>query len=324
MRLSWTREHWKLSTPFVISRERIESVQTLHVTLSMNGFTGHGEAAGIPYYGETMETMAAQLEQSKPAIENNPDHKALAQHLPAGGARNAVDCAWWDLTAKMGGQRVWDRLNTPMKPVHTVFTIGIDEPEAMAAKASRHAHFPVLKVKVGGEGVVERIGAVAQAAPNSKLLIDPNQSWSIDTLNQFAPQLVDLNVVVLEQPIRQGEDELLREYCGAIDLCADESCNTSTDIAVLAGLYQLVNIKLDKTGGLTEALALAHGARSAGLDLMVGNMCGSSLAMAPAMIIAQQCHYIDLDGPLLQRNDRQHPMVFDGPMVHPPPRELWG
>lgn len=318
-----TQESWRLRKPFKISRETATHAGVVHVELSDGEHSGCGEAAGIPYIGETPASIAEQLEAIRPRIEGGLGRRDLDDLLKPGGARNAIDCALWALEARRAGTDIWQLLGRRPEPVTTVYTIGIDTPEGMAADARAHGGYPGLKVKVGIGDPAEQVAAVRQGSPGADIIVDANQAWSFEELRDHAPTLAGLGVKMIEQPLAVGDDAALAGYEGPVPICADESCNTSADLDGLKGRYQLVNIKLDKTGGLTEALKLAKAAKTMGFELMVGNMLGSSLAMAPAFIIAQDCRFVDLDGPLLQAEDRDHAMVYEDGRVSPPSPRLW-
>jgi L-alanine-DL-glutamate epimerase-like enolase superfamily enzyme len=295
----------------------------LHVTITANGITGSGEAAGIYYMGETGKTMLAQAQSVKAALERGAGREELRRLLPAGGARNAIDCALWDLEAKTTGKSIWQL--TGIKPGSTtsVNTIGIGTPEEMA-KAARSLDTAKIKVKLDGESPLERISAVRAARPDAEIVVDVNQGWTFEQLVELAPKFKELGVAMIEQPLPRGADEALEGYDPPLPLCADESCLNISEFEQAARRYQMINIKLDKTGGLTEALDLAHMAQARGIGLMVGNMLGTSLAMAPGFVIAQLCRFVDLDGALFLKKDRQHPMSYAGGVVSPPSSELWG
>jgi L-alanine-DL-glutamate epimerase-like enolase superfamily enzyme len=316
--------NWLLRKPFKISREESTHAETLLCHISDGAHTGSGEAAGVSYRGETIDSIKAQIETAIPQIADGISRDELQQIMPPGGARNAVDCALWDLEAKQSGQTVWQMLGWQPHAVTTVYTIGIDSPENMQKDAAAHADFPILKVKVGIGDPLQQISAIRNGSPDAAIVIDANQAWTVADLDQYAEGLKALKVEMIEQPLAHDSDEALRGYESLIPLCADESCDTRADLEKLAGLYEIVNIKLDKTGGLTEAVALALQAESMGFGLMVGNMLGSSLAMAPAFVIAQRCRYVDIDGPLLQAEDCDHALQYERGRVEPFSRDLWG
>ena len=315
---------WPLRKPFKISRNEHTYAETLVCRISDGTHTGSGEAAGVSYKGETIASIRKQIESVMPQIAEGIGRDELQKVMGPGGARNAVDCALWDLEAKQSGQTVWQMLGWQPHAVTTVYTVGIDKPENMRRDAEAHADFPILKVKVGIGDPIEQITAIRDGSPACAIVIDANQAWTVDDLERYALDLKALNVEMVEQPLSATDDESLREYDAPIPLCADESCGTRADLDRLVGLYDIVNIKLDKTGGLTEAVALAGQAESMGFGLMVGNMLGSSLAMAPAFVIAQRCRYVDIDGPLLQAEDCEHPLVYERGKVEPFSPRLWG
>jgi L-alanine-DL-glutamate epimerase-like enolase superfamily enzyme len=253
------------------------------------------------------------------------DRAALAEALPAGAARNAVDCALWDLEAKAAGRRVWEMIGqTAPQPLVTAYTLSLGEPEAMEAAARRHAHRPVLKIKLGTADDMPRLEAVRRGAPASRIIVDANEGWSAEVYADLAPHLLRLGVALVEQPLPAGQDEALLGIERPVPVCADESCHDRASLPGLKGKYDMVNIKLDKTGGLTEALALRDAALAEGYQIMVGCMVGSSLAMAPAVLAAQGADVVDLDGPLLLAEDRPAPLEYDEAGVHPPTADLWG
>jgi L-alanine-DL-glutamate epimerase-like enolase superfamily enzyme len=316
-------ESWEMKVPFRITGYTFTAADLLHVTITANGITGSGEAAGIYYMGETGKTMLAQAQSVKAALERGAGREELRRLLPAGGARNAIDCALWDLEAKTTGKSIWQL--TGIKPGSTtsVNTIGIGTPEEMA-KAARSLDTAKIKVKLDGESPLERISAVRAARPDAEIVVDVNQGWTFEQLVELAPKFKELGVAMIEQPLPRGADEALEGYDPPLPLCADESCLNISEFEQAARRYQMINIKLDKTGGLTEALDLAHMAQAKGIGLMVGNMLGTSLAMAPGFVIAQLCRFVDLDGALFLKKDRQHPMSYAGGVVSPPSSELWG
>ena len=315
---------WPLHKPFKISRDVATHAETIVCEISDGVHRGRGEAAGVSYAGETIASIRSQIEAIAGDIERGLDRDELQSLLAPGGARNAVDCALWDLDAKRTGQTVWQMIGWEPRSVTTVYTVGIDELENMERDAAAHSDHPIIKVKVGIGDPLAQIAAIRAGAPGSAIVIDANQAWSITDLERYAAPLGKLGVEMIEQPMDAGEDEALRDYESPLPLCADESCATSADLERLQGLYSMVNIKLDKTGGLTEALKLAAMAEDMGFELMVGNMLGSSLAMAPSFVIAQRCRYVDLDGPLLQAEDCDHAMHYDRGRVAVFEPELWG
>ncbi len=324
MKLFHHIDRWEMVTPFVTSKESTSHIDTLTVTLSENGHAGRGEALGVDYLGETALTMAAQLEKVRTDIEAGIDFDELSQLLPLGGTRNAVDCALWDLRAKQGGQRVWEMLGLRTDPVRTVYTLSLDSVEKMATEAARHRDFPVLKLKLDQERVAEKVRAIRSARPDATLLIDANCAWSVALLESVADVLQSCRIAVVEQPLATSADDELQALDYPVTLCADESCQGLSDLESVDGRYQMVNIKLDKCGGLSEALRMVKWCRRRDLEPMVGNMLGSSLAMAPAFLIAQFCCFVDLDGPLLQSEDRSTPIRYEGARMFAPEAALWG
>ena len=315
---------WKLTKPFKISREEHTSSDVVICEISDGEHTGKSEAAGVSYHGETVESIVAQVEAVAAAVAEGISREALQELMPAGGGRNVIDCALWDLEAKQSGKTVWETIGWQPAPVTTVYTVGIDDAENMRKDAADHSDFAMIKVKVGIGDPLQQIAAIRSGAPNSDIVIDANQAWTVDDLERYAGDLKELGVTMIEQPLAADADETLRGFQSPLPLCADESCGTTADLERLAGLYSVVNIKLDKTGGLTEALNLAAKAETMGFDLMVGNMLGSSLAMAPAFVIAQRCKYVDIDGPLLQAEDCDHAMHYEHGVVQVFEPALWG
>jgi len=326
MKLRVEAERWPYRTPFRISRGVEDALDVLVVTLrDERGHLGRGEAAGVDYAGETIDTMRQQLATLEPALEAGMTRSQLQRLLPAGGARNAVDCALWDLEAKTTGVSVWSRSGfDPPRPLVTCLTLGIDTSEAMGRAARAVRGMPMLKVKVNARQHLEAVRSVHGACPDASIVVDPNQAWSVGLLNRLAPELHALGVVLIEQPLPAGAEADLGDYRGPVPLAADESCADVASLAALSRAYRYVNIKLDKTGGLTEALALASAARAAGYEIMVGCMAGTSLAMAPGMVVAQRATIIDLDGPLLHARDRSPGIEYRNGVMQVPPRELWG
>jgi L-alanine-DL-glutamate epimerase-like enolase superfamily enzyme len=321
MRIKVTRNVFQLAQVFTISRGSRTEAQVLTVHVSDGAAQGWGECVPYARYGETRDSVTDEIE----GLPETFDRADLAQLLPAGAARNAVDCALWDLEAKRAGQRVWSLagLATP-GPHITAYTLSLDSPEAMQAQAALNAHRPLLKIKLGTPDDMPRLEAVRAGAPDARIIVDANEGWSVDIYADLAPHLVRLGVDLVEQPLPAGEDDALIGLDRPVPVCADESCHDRASLPALRGKYDMVNIKLDKTGGLTEALALRSAAIAQGYGIMVGCMVGSSLAMAPAVLLAQGAAVVDLDGPLLLAEDRDTPLTFDAAGVHPPDAALWG
>ncbi len=321
MTISVQEDRFRLSRVFTISRGSREAADVLTVTILRDGLAGRGECVPYARYGETMASVRAQIESLPPEITRGD----LQSALPAGAARNAVDCALWDLEAKISGQRAQEIAGLgDLKPCLTAFTLSLDTPDAMRAQAAENSDRPLLKTKLGGEGDVARIEAVRAGAPSARIIVDANEGWTPEMYRSLAPVLVDLGVEMVEQPFPAGQDDALRDLDRPLPVCADESCHDRASLDGLAGKYDMVNIKLDKSGGLTEALALREAAIEQGFRIMVGCMVGTSLAMAPAVLLAQGVEIVDLDGPLLLAEDRNPPLHYDAEGVHPPKSALWG
>ncbi|MBE0453504.1 MAG: dipeptide epimerase [Roseovarius sp.] len=321
MQITVTRESFRLAQVFTISRGSRTEAQVLTVTVSEGGAAGRGECVPYARYGETLDRVAAQIE----GLPEGFDRADLQDLLPPGAARNAVDCALWDLAAKRAGRRVWELAGLPAPgPEITAYTLSLDSAEAMEAQAARHAHRPLLKIKLGTPDDMARLEAVRRGAPDARIVVDANEGWSAEIYADLAPHLLRLGVALVEQPLPAGEDEALIGMERPVPLCADESCHDRASLPGLRGKYDVVNIKLDKTGGLTEALSVREAARDQGYGIMVGCMIGSSLAMAPATLVAQGAMVTDLDGPLLLVEDRAHALRYDAAGVHPPEAALWG
>jgi L-alanine-DL-glutamate epimerase-like enolase superfamily enzyme len=327
MNLSVRSERWPLERAFTISRGAKTEAVVVVVELD-DGDRGRGRGEGVPYarYGETAEGVLAAIEALRPALRDGLDRAGLQAALPAGAARNALDCALWDLEAKRTGRRVYELAALPPpKPLVTAYTISLADPETMAQAAANASVRPLLKVKLGGAGDdVARIAAVRRAAPKAELIVDANEGWSEDNLETNLAACTDAGVTLVEQPLPQGQDAKLAQIARTIAVCADESVHDRASLDALAGKYDAINVKLDKTGGLTEALALIGEAESRGFAVMVGCMVGTSLAMAPAMLAAQRARVVDLDGPLLLAKDRPHGLRFDGSIAYPSEPPLWG
>lgn len=314
-----------LERPFVITGHTFINLDAVIVTIEQDGFRGQGEGDGVYYLGETQDSMFDQLESIRVAVEAGVTRQELAELLPAGGARNALDCALWDLECKSSGKSIWELTGIKPKNLITVATVGMGNPDEMAARAQEFSNYPNLKVKLDDQSPIERLQAIRDARPDAKLVIDVNQGWTLDLLQGLMPQLEALEVAMIEQPLPRGADKDLEGFSSPIPLGADESCLTLQEYYSIKDYYQVINIKLDKTGGLTEALKLAKQAKADGKDVMVGNMTGSSLSMAPAYVIGQFCTFVDIDGPLLLGSDIEHGLKYlPGGLVEPPSPELWG
>ena len=326
-------EHWPLHSPFTIARGTKTAADVIVATLTdQQGLIGRGEAVPYGHYGESTDPVYAQIMAVRDQIERPMTPQELHQRntLPPGAGRAAVDAALWDLHARQTNLPVWR--HTRQQPPHTyptAYTLSLGSPAQMATVAERVSTYPLLKLKLGGDNDIACVTAVRNAAPDCRLIVDVNEGWSLEQLNDYAPRMADLGVELLEQPLPPAQDTALDGYCGAVPLCADESFHHSDDFATLSAAYGYINIKMEKTGGLTEALRCAEQAESMGLKLMVGCMVATSLAMAPAFLLAGRAEYIDLDGPLLLRNDRPEGFVYHhGYMSWPPhsPKHtpLWG
>lgn len=312
-----------LAEAFTISRGSRTEAKVVSVSVSDGLHTGRGECVPYARYGENVEGVIETITGLRSV--HDLDRDRLQQLLPAGAARNAVDCALWDLQAKRTGQRAYKLAGLPEpKPVQTAFTLSLDTPEAMQEKARTHADRPLLKIKLGGEGDLTRLEAVRRGAPDAAIIVDANEGWTVESYQALAPELVRLGVKMVEQPLPAGDDDGLTGLERPLPVCADESCHDRASLAQLQGKYDMVNIKLDKTGGLTEALALRREAIAMDFDIMIGCMVASSLAMAPALLLAQGARFVDLDGPLLLARDRPDPLLYDATGVHPSNPELWG
>ncbi|MDP2739876.1 MAG: dipeptide epimerase [Pseudorhodobacter sp.] len=321
MTLTVSAESFRLREVFTISRGSRTEARVLTVKLLCGGVTGRGECVPYARYGESIESVIAQIASLPQGVTRDE----LQELLAPGAARNAVDCALWDHQAKATGQRVWQLagLAAPV-PQTTAFTLSLDTPAAMRAAAARNAHRPLLKVKLGTPDDMPRIEAVRAGAPGATIIVDANEGWSAEVYTELAPHLLRLGVALVEQPLPAGADDMLAEIARPLPVCADEACHDRASLPALQGKYDLINIKLDKTGGLTEALALRDAARAQGYGVMVGCMVGSSLAMAPAVLLAQGADYTDLDGPLLLAEDRANPLHYEAGKVFPPEAALWG
>jgi len=321
MSLTVTRDRFPLREVFTISRGSKTEAAVLTVALSREGATGRGECVPYARYGESLDSVAAEISALPEAI----DRATLQNLLPAGAARNAVDCALWDREAKRAGRPVWQLAGLPAPtPVTTCFTLSLDTPERMRAAAARAAGRPILKIKLGTEEDMARLEAVRAGAPKARIVVDANEGWTAEVYSALAPHLKRLGVALVEQPLPAGADGMLAEIARPVPVCADESCHDRASLAGLRGKYDMVNIKLDKAGGLTEALALREAAKAEGFGIMVGCMVSSSLSMAPAFLVAQGAAVADLDGPLILAEDREPPVRYAGSVLQVPDRVLWG
>lgn len=325
MQVEFRRVNWPYARTFRIAYQVSTLAESVQVQLTDGSYVGRGEALGVSYHGETAESMLAELRAVKASLSAGISRFELSTLLPPGGARNAVDCALWDLEAKRIGRRAWEMAGfSAVAPITTDHTIGLDSPRAMAEVAAALHNYPLLKLKLCGEDDLERVLAVRAARRDAVLIVDANQAWTERDLDYLAPRFAEAGVALIEQPLPAGEDDALLEYKHAVPLCADESCQTTESLTDLTGKYKYVNIKLDKTGGLTEALRLAREAQRQDFKLMVGCMAGSSLSMAPAFIVAQLCELADLDGPLLSSSDITPGIRYEGARMYPPERLVWG
>ena len=323
--LSTTVDRFDLAAPFVIARGSRTVSTVVMVTLASNGIVGRGECVPYGRYGETVDSVLAQVEQVRVAIEEGLDRAGLQDVMPAGAARNALDCALWDFEAKRLGVSAATLAGLHrIGPATTAYTLSLGSPDEMARAAEAAGDRPLLKLKLGGEGDPARIRAVRRAAPDANLIVDANEAWSDKDLDRHFAACAEAGVLLVEQPLPAGRDITLARTTRPVPVCADESAHDRAGLAALRDRYEAINIKLDKTGGLTEALALAAEAERLGFGLMVGCMVASSLAMAPAMLLAPRARFVDLDGPLLLAQDRAHGLRYEGSVVHPPVPALWG
>ncbi len=325
--LKFHKERWPIRGGFRIARDKKDDAEILLVAITQGGHVGRGEGAPYGRYDETHDAAIAEIERLSDRIAAGMNRAELQDAMKPGAARNALDCALIDLEAKQSGTPAHALLGLAApKPLMTAFTLSLDRPEAMAdaALAAVKRSHRLLKLKVAGAGDVERVRAVRAQAPQAQLIVDANESWNFEELKTLAPVMAELGVALIEQPLRAENDEILQDFVSEAPLCADESCHTRADLTRLKARYQYVNIKLDKAGGLTEALALARMADEIGLSLMVGCMVATSLAMAPAMLLGSLAEYVDLDGPLLLERDRKPGLNYEGNIVYPPKAVLWG
>ena len=323
--LAVRRESWPLRQAFSISRGTRTASEVVVAEVIDGEHTGRGECFPYAHYGETVEGVMELAQSQADAIAGGMDRAGLQSALPPGAARNAVDCALWDLDSKRAGQRAWELAGLPAPgPVTTVYTLSLDAPAAMEQAAAENAAKPILKLKLGGAEDLERVAAVRRGAPDSRIVVDANEGWTETAYRELVPALAELGVSMIEQPFPAGDDDVLASLERPIKVCADESCHDRNSLDRLKGKYDIINIKLDKTGGLTEALALKSAAEAAGFGIMVGCMISTSLAMAPGSLVAQGAEVVDLDGPLLLASDRDHGLRYENGTLYPPAAELWG
>jgi L-alanine-DL-glutamate epimerase-like enolase superfamily enzyme len=325
VQLTVRHESWPLAGSWNISRESIAAVDVVVAELAAEGAVGRGECRPYPRYGESVDGVIATIEGMRDRLAGSLDRIGLQDALPAGAARNALDCAFWDLEAKRSGHPVWRLLGLSRpEPVTTVYSLSLDSAENMGRAAAQEAERPMLKLKLAGEGDLERVAAVRENAPQVRLVVDANEGWSVAAYAELAPQLAVLGVEMIEQPLHASRDLALASMTRPVPLCADESCHDAASLESLAGRYDIINIKLDKTGGLTEALKVKSAAEAQGFDVMIGCMMASSLALAPAFLLAQDARIVDLDAGLWLKEDHSEGLRYDGSLVHPPEPGLWG
>lgn len=328
MKLSVRHESWPIRGSFTISRGARTTAEVVVAEINDDGVQGRGECVPYARYGETVESVVAAITAMGAALEAGLDRNELQTRMPAGAARAALDCALWDLEAKRSGTPVWRLAGLPAPaPVTTAFTLSIDSPAAMTAAAQAASAYPLLKIKLGSGSITEdseRLRAVREGAPAARLIVDANEAWSLADLDALGLTLAACRVALVEQPLPAGDDSALIGFESPVPLCADESCHDAASLDALHGRYGMVNIKLNKTGGLTEAIKLQRAARAAGFEIMIGCMVGTSLAMAPAALLAGDAEFIDLDGPLLLARDRMPGLAYDNGLMSPPTPALWG
>ncbi len=322
--LSAKSESFPIEGRFTISRGSKTQVDVVVVEINDGEHSGRGECVPYARYGETIDSVIELIMSLKDDVRNGLDREGLQSKLPSGAARNALDCAYWDLESKQNNTRAWDVAGIEIHNLTTAYTLSLDTPEKMRESAAKNADRPLLKLKLGGVGDIQRVQAVRIGAPNSRLIVDANEGWTVESYQKLVPKLQALGVEMIEQPFPAGDDEILKTLERPIALCADESCHDRESLKDIIGKYDMINIKLDKTGGLTEAIALREEAEANGLSIMVGCMLATSLAMAPAILVAQDVAIVDLDGPLLLAKDRVDALRFDKSELFPPEPALWG
>ncbi|TCD11968.1 N-acetyl-D-Glu racemase DgcA [Oricola cellulosilytica] len=321
---AWSEEY-PINGVFRISRDSRKTAQVVVCRVICDGHSGVAECVPYPRYGESVESVLASIKEAATAFNGSVDGDTLDEKMRPGAARNALDCALWDLRAKMTGRHAHTIACTlPPRPVETAFTISLDDPDRMSDAARAASSRPVLKIKLGGNHDIAAMHAVSAAAPNSRIIIDANEAWTPEALPELMREAAGVHIALIEQPLPATEDAFLHEIPHSVPICADESAHTTDDLESLRGRYDIINIKLDKAGGLTEALKMRNRARELGFGVMIGCMVGTSLSMAPAVLLAQDADYVDLDGPLLLANDRTPALRYAGNTVSPPRRDLWG
>ncbi len=324
MKVSLYKQRWPIRGSFTISRGSKTQAETIIIELDHQGVVGRGECVPYGRYGESIDSVMQQIEQIVPQIEAGVSREDIQPLLPSGAARNAVDCAMWDLECKLSGLPIWEKVAEKAGPLTTAYTLSLDTPENMQKTAEEHAFRPLLKLKLGGPDDLERVKAVRRGAPDAKIILDANEAWTAEIYQQLIPELMKLDVAMIEQPFHADDDHVLDNLERPIAICADESCHDRKSLSKVIGRYDMVNIKLDKTGGLTEALQLKAEAEAAGLRIMVGCMVSSSLSMAPAFVVAQGAEVVDLDGPLLLSEDIEYGFEFEHNLMLPFHKSLWG
>ncbi|MEM8691376.1 MAG: N-acetyl-D-Glu racemase DgcA [Pseudomonadota bacterium] len=321
MELEVTQDTFALARAFVIARGSRTAAHVVTVKLTDGAFSGWGECLPYARYDESLDSVMQKIE----ALDDIKDRRALQERMPAGAARNAVDCALWDLEAKRAGKRVWDLIGMAVPgPEITAYSLSLESPEVMREQAAKNAFRPLLKIKLGTPDDMPRLEAVRAGAPDTRIIVDANEGWSAEVYADLAPHLQKLGVALVEQPLPAGQDDALLGLPRPVPICADESCHDRASLPDLRGKYDMINIKLDKTGGLTEGLELKSAAMAEGFGIMIGCMVSTSLSMAPATLLAQGADFVDLDAPMLLAEDRETPLVYDARGVHPPNEELWG
>ena len=324
MQLTLTPRRWEMVAPFVTAGETVNHIDVLHVMLACEGHVGRAETMGVDYFGETVESLQAELSALDPALISRLDRETLQTLLPPGGSRNGLDCALWDLQAKQTAGGISAMTGITLTPLNTLFTLSLDDPDAMARRAHEVPHLTRLKLKLNADAPLDCLQAVREARPDAQLVIDANGSWTPQLVTAVGDGLARFGVALLEQPLPPDQDSALENLRYTVPLCADESFQSSADLEPVADRYDAINIKLDKCGGLTDALAIREWCQQNKKLIMVGNMLGSSLAMAPALVVGQGADFVDLDGPLWQQSDVRSSLIITHGRIQPPQSRLWG